>query len=77
MNYKTLQRVMGDLYQAHLGLKALGMRNDAADLLRRYRALWRVYRATKAVDAAGMQPVQVPTELLYSGRIRINDHLSG
>ena len=60
-------------YNAAWHLKRLGMRNAAADALKAYRALCRMLKADNACEAAGLEAGKLPTELLHTSKVRVQD----
>ena len=72
MDSYLLQEALKGYLGAAWHLKRLGLRHDAADALRRYRALYRLANANFKAIAANAS-ITPPRELVRTGRVRVGE----
>ena len=73
MDRGNIYDACGALYMAYKHLKQLGLRNDASDVLRRYRRLCTIHGVAVAAENAGLEAPKPVAELIPHGFIRVHN----
>lgn len=73
MDSKQIMRAWASCLEAAHYLKAIGLRNDAADVKRMQRRLARIHDAAMKAESAQLAVPTMPQELVPRSRVRIQN----